>query len=295
MVKRQAAIAVVVLVVMVLVVIANSVGTVHAAGLALDGAGSNTCTGTTASVTCSVTLTTSNSNDIIIAIATADGESCLPTLGTPTASGLIFTLRKSDSEPLGEWWALATSTLTSETITITIAESGQCGGNLVATLIVWGIAGANTVTPFDPHLGLPSENSGSGSSGSVVVSTSNGNDMLLGMVGGYCTSDSILVCPGGGTAGPGFTVIKPDSGAIAASEYEVVSSTQSGLTVTINFGGSTPWDMFGDAVQAAASPPPPVPEYPLGLAFLAIIAVIAYGVMRRRIQVIAHIIEPNFN
>jgi hypothetical protein len=38
--------------------------------------------------------------------------------------------------------------------------------------------------------------------------------------------------------------------------------------------------MFGDAVQAASTPP--VPEYSFGLAVLAIFMIIGYGVIRRR-------------
>lgn len=275
MVRGRAGGTILVLAVIVLVVLANNIGIVHAAELALDGAASNTCTGSSHSATCSVTLTTSNSNDIIIAFA--NGECAGPvTLGTPTGSGLSFTLRKSGvALSLGEWWALATSALSSETITIT-ESSTLCGGPPITTsFVVWGIAGANTVTPFDPNMGLPSQNTGIGASGSVSVSTSNANDMILGMVGGGANI-------GGGSAGPGFTIIKSDSLANAASEYEVVSSTQSALSVSINFGGNTAWEMFGDAVQAA--PAPPIPEYPLGLFILAILTVIAYGLISRKIR-----------
>jgi fucose permease len=93
--------------------------------------------------------------------------------------------------------------------------------------------------------------------------------MILGLVGAFDAS--------GGTAGPSFTIIKSDG--IAAAEYEVVSSTQSALTVTINFGGSAGWLMFGDAVQAA---PPPIPEYPIGLPVLAIFMIVTYSLIRRR-------------
>jgi hypothetical protein len=100
--------------------------------------------------------------------------------------------------------------------------------------------------------------------------------MLLGLVGGGPRV-------GVGTAGPGFTIIQSVSGSIAATEYEVVSSTQTALSVSINFAGSNrPWLMFGDAVQAAPTPPPPIPEYPLGLPILAIFMILAYGVIRHR-------------
>jgi len=126
LVRGQAAVAVLIVLMMVVVVLGNGVGNVHAAGLSLDGAASNTCTGSFSSVTCSVTLTTSNSNDIIIAIANGQCTENGITLGTPTGSGLSFTLRNSGNHlsgiatfTVGEWWALATLVLSSETITIT--------------------------------------------------------------------------------------------------------------------------------------------------------------------------------
>jgi hypothetical protein len=99
--------------------------------------------------------------------------------------------------------------------------------------------------------------------------------MILGMVGIHA-EDTFAAGSGG------FTLIAEPF--VAGAEFKVVSSTQSSLSVPMTLGdpGGIPWVMFGDAVQAASTPP--IPEYPYGMPLLAILLVIGYGLVRRRIN-----------
>ena len=103
--------------------------------------------------------------------------------------------------------------------------------------------------------------------------------MILGLAG-----DDISNVLG---AGSGFSLIATTS--VAAAEFEVVTSTHSGLSVPMSLSlaqiqgtDTANWVMIADAVQGP--PTPPIPEYPLGLPLLAILFVIGYGVVRRRIN-----------
>jgi hypothetical protein len=100
--------------------------------------------------------------------------------------------------------------------------------------------------------------------------------MILGMVG-YAAGGLAAI-------GSDFTPIANPTA--AGAEYKVVSSTQSGLVVPVTLAysedSSASWSMFGDAVQAASTPPPPIPEYPLGLPILTVLLVLAYSLIKRR-------------
>lgn len=108
-----------------------------------------------------------------------------------------------------------------------------------------GISGANTSSPFDPNGASSGTANGATSNPTVSgISTSNAHDILIGGV----------VAGGSGppTPGSGFTQLW-NSGAVLpvlASEYEVVSATQSGISLT--FGGLSAgiaWGMLAVAVQ----------------------------------------------
>jgi hypothetical protein len=159
---------------------------------------------------------------------------------------LSFTSRKTAS--LGftiaeeEWWAIAATALSSDTITLT---ASTFNAHEAFQLVVWGITGANTANPFDPNGALPATNSGNPTmTPNVLVSTSNPNDMLLGLIGegGFAATY---------TAGSGLTLIDSPGAKSGLAEFQVVSSTQSGVTVTLGANPGQDWVMIGDAVQAA--------------------------------------------
>ena len=198
-------------------------------------------------------LTTSSANDVIIAMAGGQ-QGAAPTIGD--TGGLTWILRTHYDDgsraSLYEWYAIAGSTLSSDRITISSKTTYN-------NYEVFGVSGANTASPFDPNSGLPALAS-SAASGypRVSVSTSNPNDLVFGgQVTSYCGSSL--------AAGTGFTLIDSNSppNQNGAYEYELVSSTQSGLSMAWGSGGCTAgsdsgnvhWIMIGDAIQQASSTP----------------------------------------
>ena len=217
----------------------------------LDGKNYNTGTGSTLAAS----LTTSSPNDVIIAIVTGQ-NTATGTYQTPSISdsaGLSWSAR-STLEELSSvtagccsyygqvFYAIAASPLSSDSITVTWNSAPTHYG----TLQVFGVSGANTASPFDSHSGLPAFASGSYPS----VTTSNANDFVYG---------AELTTTQSPTAGTGFTGIETSTSAYLASEYEAVSSTQSGLSVSFSNAGSTVDGAFADAIQAAPTTSTPNP------------------------------------
>ena len=115
-------------------------------------------------------------------------------MSSVTSSGLTFVSRSSmtiNSSPYEDtevWWALASSPLSSATITVNLAGSIDD-----ASIVAFGVNGANTSTPWDSNAALPKTASSTSSGNPTVsgVSTSNANDMLFGFNG-----DSVAWCRG---------------------------------------------------------------------------------------------------
>ena len=220
---------------------------VNAQGLGIDGHNYLATPSVTSSKT--VSLTTSNANDLVIVYAVSgdskDHQYFAP-VQSVTASGLTFQLRHQYQVvssasgwywDLEEWYAVASSPLSSTAITIT--WSTQPASFIIVD--AFGISGANNSSPFDSNAGLPSTSSGSFPS----VSTSNTNDMIISLEATDNTAQP--------TAGSGFTPIDA-SGHYFASEYQMVSTTQSSLSVTFtnsNGGSSDVEAQMADAVQEA--------------------------------------------
>jgi len=209
-------------------------------GLSVDG---STSIGVSFSRTATATLTTSHSPDVIIALITVYSGSSSITISSISSTHLTFTERGSvnnaNHEEIEEWYAIASSPISSETITVTFS------GTAYATGTIFGISGANTASPFDSNSGSPKTATGnSGTAASISgFSTSNANDMIIAAYGAPGSADSV-------TVGSGYTMIyhghNPQN---FGSEYQVVSSTQS--SVTLGFTGNTNyWAAIVDAVEA---------------------------------------------
>jgi len=195
----------------------------------------------------SLTLSTTQPNDVIILQITQDyTHSFAPS----DAAGLNWVERSSNfplqanSEEVDEWWAVASSPLTSDTINL--GESGSSSHNTVA--IAYGISGANTANPFDSNSGLPYTKSGTSGTPTITgVSTSNANDMIIGLVGYRATSTNQ-------TAASGYTLIASQTFSSSqqwgAAEYQKVTSAQSGISVSWGTSmSSSDWTMIVDAIQ----------------------------------------------
>lgn len=99
-----------------------------------------------ASTTVTASITTTKTNDIVIACVFVNGS---PATVTPSGGGLSWNTRINGVNKVWEFWALAASTLTAQTITITFNSA------MTAGLIVSGWNGCNTSNPFDPGASPP--------------------------------------------------------------------------------------------------------------------------------------------
>ena len=213
--------------------------------LALDGSVSVSANGAT-SVTAS--LTTAKGPDVIVAFVTIYTGSSAITVSSVTSAHLTFVKRGAVNnvgyESIEEWYALSASALSGETVTVKFSAGAYATGT------IFGISGANTATVFDPSSTLPKTATGESGTAPTIAgaSTTNPNDMIISAYGTPGSADSV-------TAGSGFTMIyHGHSPQNFGSEYEVVSSTQSGLTVRFT-GGTNFWAGIADAiVQSSGSP-----------------------------------------
>jgi hypothetical protein len=216
-------------------------------GLAIDasceafGSASGSATITTSSMTCAA-------NDVIIVFVTGASSSSVNSISDSLTTHLTYTSRcntcdSHTSESIEEWYTTTGSSSVTLTITVTMSASGTYD------VYAFGISGANTAAPFDTHSGLPAEgHSGSAGTPSVSASTSNADDMIIGLEG-HATSTVETV----GTSPSGLALIGNPQTANSqslAAEFVIVSAAQLGTTV--NFGSSTTgaWSMLVDAVEA---------------------------------------------
>jgi hypothetical protein len=191
----------------------------------------------------SVSLTTSSANDVIIVLVSTSVSSGSP----PTVLSISSPHVSWESSARGtggdgatdyeEWYGIASSALSSETITVHLSSSPADD----STITAFGISGANTASPFDSHSGLPAWASGSGGSPSVSISTSNAKDFIFGV--------EVRGCPSANGAHYS-TIVSDDCNANYTdvfAEYQIVSSTTSSFAV--NWGSTISyWDVMGDVV-----------------------------------------------
>jgi hypothetical protein len=212
------------------------------ASLAIDGVNSNRANATSVSVG----LSTTQPQSVIIALVSViTNTSLVPTVTDD--NGLSWHIRESKFAPtenaqLVEYYATAPTVLTSDGITVYTGITQ----NRSIDVKVFGISGANFIDPFDSNPNLPAVGPGYGTDPSVMVTTTNANDMILGLA--YFNGNPII------TPGTGFSSIGTFKNTpVAYAQYEIVTSTQSGLSVNDTVSPPQNWIMFGDAVQAAPS------------------------------------------
>lgn len=182
------------------------------------GGGSCAHANITSGSSLSFTLSTNNTNCIIHISVTVNSTTVSSISSTHTTG---WARRKSTtSNVIEEWDGTASGTLSSESITVTLA-----GSTGFATGDAFGISGANTSTKYDSNASLPASCNTNGCD-PLSVSTANASDFIYG-----CYRMQSISTPGVGT---GWTKI---SGAdFQLCEYQVVSSTQSGLSVAMAAG-----------------------------------------------------------
>ncbi len=218
--------------------------------LAPDGSASTGCGYVTS---CSVKLTTASSGPDVIIV----GCNCYPiseasTFSVSDTAGLTFhslaEISIGGNEFMEEWYAIAPSRLTSDTISVTSTDTGETWYGVVA----FGISGANTANPFDPNPSLPvGQTNTLGCPSSLPcntgVSTTNPNDFVF-QIGG--DTGSTLQ-----TAGAGMTLIQATkAGEDIYGQYEVLSGTTLS-SATLSFGTAQGYDfgVIAVAVQAGSA------------------------------------------
>jgi hypothetical protein len=234
----------------------TSIPQVHASSLAIDGTAKyqGAC-----ATTCTVALTTGTTNDVIYLIFTSV---VTPTTNPPTvtdAASLSWSLRTSVANTGGimySYWAISAAALTADTITVTATEAGT-----TATIYAFGISGANTASPFDPHSGIPATVGAASTPFNLAITTSNANDMIIGAIQGSSTAFAVAAP---NTAVDAFNFA---TAAISAVEDDIVSSTGT-YTVSFTSGGPAASELIADAVQASGAS---VPEFPFQLAMPVIL------------------------
>lgn len=207
--------------------------------VAIDGSGN--CTGALTASQCTISLTTSHTNDVIIL-----GQTASNTCSTPTSTPSLTWTQRKDVAYFGGgthecmYYAVWSS---SGSLSVTCKFGGN--GRLVCT--GFGVTDANTTSIFDGNSAVPCTATGTGSPSSCTLSTSNSNDLIIGLMGQASgPTDS---------AGSGFTLIScpnREGARTQCAEYQAVNSTQSNLNVKLTWSDSTtPWGIIGDAIKQA--------------------------------------------
>lgn len=221
--------------------------------LALDGTGRN---GTNGATSLSCTLTTSTTNDIVFAFFTIYAENSHAFTGISDTASLSWASRvtaltgQTGEGYSYEYWAKSSGTLSSDSITVTVASSTFIG------MICWGVSGASTASnPFDPNAGLPFKNTGTtGGTYAVTWSTSNNADFVFELAGNSNVAFAISTWGwGSGTTNRISDSSLSGSGVDAYGQFNItaIKHTSVSATMTCNSCGA-PWQAIVDAVCSSA-------------------------------------------
>jgi hypothetical protein len=203
-----------------------------AAGVALSVNASNfTCNGGVAAASGTISLTTTAPNTVII--LEVESNSTLAEAATISdTAGLTWPAARTNSSDhkIAEFYAISSGVLTGDVITVNF------GGSTFYDLGVMAIAGANTSSPFDPNVSLPTNLS----SGVPTVTTTNANTVI------YALERVNTSTP---TAGSGFTQVSgSNSGCFSIVQYELVSSPQTATSIPLTTGAGNELETIADAV-----------------------------------------------
>ena len=207
------------------------------------------------SVPITTTSMTAQANELIIIVITQGnlGPRTFEhfTITDSFSSHLSYTQRGTtlrsgrNGEAISEYYAVTSSSQTGS-FRITVIPHRYNRKNI--DVQVFGILGANTASPFDSHSGLPYTGYSKGSSIPTVtgVSTSNANDIILGLEG---NSGSTAETAGSYFTGTILHNVNSEGDNVG---YKTVTSTLSSSSIA--FGTRvTNWVMYVDAVRQALS------------------------------------------
>ena len=227
----------------------------------IDGQANANFSGT---ATGNVSLTTTQADDIIVAIVhteTTAANGYRPVGSVTDTAGLSWQLRaqyqwtggrNSNSNTLEIWWAYAPAALIADTITGHIS-----GGNVDdATILAFGVAGADTDEPFDTNAGLPATATGGASAASTPslagVSTDAARALILAIAASPRTGGTSS-SPADFTTLANFTNGGGTDWSSQQSEYKLATGPL--IAATVAFGTSftiQDWGLIVDAIKATA-------------------------------------------
>jgi hypothetical protein len=215
----------------------TSTTTITTGNLAIDSSAQTACSIT--STTCSLSLSTARSSDLIVLLVGMANQSAkVSSVNSPPLSFSSRAAEAGNTQSVSEWYVLASSALSSQTITVT-----RSAGSFKWHIMAFAVSGVNQVSPFDPA--VPCRATGSSGSPTCSLSTSNAKDMIIGLgdQGGLTEH---------WTSASGFTfVLSSQSGKpMLNSEYEIVSTAQNNLAVSVSSTGTNGWVWLGDAIQS---------------------------------------------
>ena len=204
----------------------------------LDGTGSASLTVGTR--TASLLLTTTSPNDVIIVqdAVGAGGADCTGKDTISDSASLVWHYRAhafAYANQVEEWWAVAPTAL-SDTITTSFCTYEY------GAVVAFGIAGANTASPFDLNPSLPQVATGGGDPGKITISTTSPSTMILGVMSNLGSQ--------GISAPDSFSDVYNNFIPWTSKDftYRVVSSPQSNYAVTWGNTENNAWIGLVDAV-----------------------------------------------
>lgn len=178
-------------------------------------------------------FTTSTGSEVFLAITT--NFSSANSVSSITGGSLTFARRTqggSATQPIELWAAKSTGALSGVQFTVNYSAAVQ-----FTTVDVFAFSGQDTTTIWDGNAAVPAN----GNADPISISTSNANDAII---------TAFRLSTQNPTQGTGFTKI---SGAdFQLAEYQIVSSTQSGLSCAVGTGAGTANGSVADALMAAA-------------------------------------------
>lgn len=198
------------------------------------------------STSASTNLTTSLTHDLIVAevaVSTSSGKvtSC-------ASAGLNWTQRASYTPSTAspwvfEWDAKSAGKLTNEKITCTYSATLNIG------LIVFGVANAYLASPYDNGSSPDTAPCKAQGVPEVLcqITTTEPDDLLLGLVASYHTTGSPAITPG-----HGYTQIQQkDVGPYSMAEFYATGPSTGTYTISANDSGVSGMAIIGDAVRPA--------------------------------------------
>jgi hypothetical protein len=153
----------------------------------------------------------------------------------------------AEKSTMVEWYGIAASPLTSDTINVHLSTTP-----LAASGISVAVAGADTVTPFDPYSTLPKGTTACSTTASAPsissLYTDADDDLVFGLFGGYTAVNQTAGTIG--TATPTLAKIVSGTGDSNALEYITTSASLS--SSSCKYGATTTyWKILCDAIMPA--------------------------------------------